>query len=104
MKQGDRLVLIKPYVDMQTRSVVTTITYRFVSNSDSVLALDVDLKKMQGVIEQVAKSSPHSFSVVLDQSGGVVVHSQRQEVGRNYLLEHGNLGNRIARNVTAQAT
>ena len=99
MKQGDRLVLIKPYVDMQTRSVVTTITYRFVSNSDSVLALDVDLKKMQGVIEQVAKSSPHSFSVVLDQSGGVVVHSQRQEVGRNYLLEHGNLGNRIARNV-----
>ena len=97
--QDDRLGLIKPYVDMQTNSIVTTITYRFVSNSDSVLALDVDLKKMQGVIEQIAKSSPHGFSVVLDQGGGVVAHSEPQEVGKDYLLEHGTLGSQIARNV-----
>jgi diguanylate cyclase (GGDEF)-like protein len=99
MMQGDRLVLIKPYMDMQTHSVVTTITYRFLSNSESVLALDVDLKKMQGVIERIAKSSPHSFGVVLDQAGGVVVHSEPREVGKDYLLEHGTLGSQIARNV-----
>ena len=95
MKGKEQLVYVDPYMDANTGSVVMTLA-KCLSDGESVIALDIALDEMQYITETAAVELENGEAMVLDQSGGVVAHSLRPEIGHNYRKEEGTLGRRIA--------
>ncbi len=91
---GD-VTFITPYLDEHTGTVLTTIATQL-SDGVNVVALDVSLQRVQEITEEITRQSPDSFGMVLSKTGQVIVHSDRAELGRNYLTETGTLGTALA--------
>ena len=88
--QGD-VSFITPYLDEHTGTVLTTIAKQL-SDGVNVVALDVSLQRVQEITGDITRQSPDSFGLVLSKTGQVVAHSDRAELGKNYLDETGTLG------------
>ena len=95
MKGKGNLVYVDPYLDANTGSMVMTLAKRL-SDGESVIALDIALDEMQRIVDRAAVELENGDEMVLDQSGGVVAHSSREEIGHNYRKETGTLGKLIA--------
>ncbi len=89
------LALVEPYLDAQTHTVMMTLA-RLLSDGKSVVALDISLDTVQKMTEEIASLTPDTFSMIIADSGIVVAHSQKDEIGRNYLTEKGTIGSAIA--------
>ena len=89
------VTFVKPYLDDQTKTVLTTIATRL-SDGTSVIALDISLGRIQEITEEIARHTAGSYGVVLDRTGQVIAHSDRSELGKNYLEETGTLGAALA--------
>jgi len=89
------MTFVRPYVDDQTKSVVTTLAKKL-SDGVSVIALDVTLDQIQVITEDITDGSPGSIGIVLDKTGQVIAHSDKSEIGKNYLDETGTLGAALA--------
>ena len=87
---------VVPYLDAQTGTVLTTVA-RKLSDGTSVIALDITLSRIQEITEEIARKTPGSTGIVLDRTGQVIAHSDRSELGKNYLQEEGTLGAELAR-------
>ncbi|WP_019001336.1 sensor domain-containing diguanylate cyclase [Succinimonas amylolytica] len=98
MENGTPITFVKPYVDMQTGNYMMTIT-GLLGDGKSVIAIDVGLREVQDITERIGQSVPGCIGMVLDNSGGVVAHSDRQELEREYLEEANTLGGLIARKI-----
>ena len=85
------ITFVKPYLDVQTRTILTTVA-RKLSDGKSVIALDITLKRIQEITEEIAEQTPDSFGIVLDDKGQVIAHSNASELGKNYLEEEGTPG------------
>ena len=85
------ITFVKPYLDEQTRTILTTVA-RKLSDGKSVIALDITLKRIQEITEEIAEQTPDSFGIVLDDKGQVIAHSNASELGKNYLEEEGTPG------------
>lgn len=94
----NEIVFIKPYIDMQTGIIMMTIS-KLLRDKKSVIALDVSLAHIQDITEQVASGKKGNYIMILNDSGDVVAHSDRNEIGLSYASEHGSLGNVIAQKV-----
>ena len=90
------ITFVKPYVDDQTKSVVTTLAKKL-SDGVNVLALDVSLDQIQVITEEIVQDSPGSVGILLDKDGQVIAHSDISELGKNYLEETGTLGAALAK-------
>ncbi|MBQ8924626.1 MAG: diguanylate cyclase [Lachnospiraceae bacterium] len=90
------IIFVNPYLDSQTHTVMMTIS-RLLSDKESVIALDLSLAEMQKITEAVVNDSDSEYAMVLDSSGGVVAHSDSEELGKNYLEEKNSLGSAIAK-------
>jgi len=95
IENGVPITFVKPYVDKQTGNLMMTIT-GLLGDGRSVIAVDLSLKEVQDITERIGQSVPGSIGMVLDNSGGVVAHSDRQELKREYLKERNTLGSLIA--------
>lgn len=93
--ENSSITFVKPYLDVQTGSVMMTVSARL-DDGESVIAIDVGLDKLQDVAGDVAKIAAGSIGIVLDEEGFVVAHSDVTERGKSYSDERGTLGAKIA--------
>ena len=96
-KTSDRkITFVEPYLDAQTNTIMMTVS-ELLSDGQSVLAMDVSLKPIQQIIEQIASATEGSQAFVLDAGGTVVAHSDESQLGIEYLDEPNSLGGVVAR-------
>ena len=75
-------VIVSPYVDAHTHTVMISIS-RMLSDGDSVISLDITLNEIQALISQIGLDDMgYGFIVVRD--GMVVAHRDVAEIGKNY--------------------
>ena len=79
--QGE-LTIVPPYVDMQTGSVVITIT-KLLSDGKSSFALDVIMNHVQSVIQSI-RIKNKGYAFVVDADGLVIAHQNSELVGVNF--------------------
>ena len=89
------ITFVTPYIDAQTGAVLTTVSEKL-SDGVSVIALDVTLSRVQEITEENARQTPGCLGIVLDETGLVIAHSDRAELGKNYLEETDTLGAALA--------
>ena len=83
---------------MQTDTIMMTVS-TLLSDGESVVAMDVSLDQIQRIVEQLSSDAEGSEAFVLDGSGIVVAHSDKTQLGKNYLREPDSLGGVIARKI-----
>lgn len=82
-------VIVSPYVDAQTHTVMISVS-RMLSDGDSVISLDIALNEIQALTSQMGLDDMgYGFIVVRD--GMVVAHHNVDELGKNY-YEDGEMG------------
>lgn len=94
-KAHGNAVIVSPYVDEQTHTVMISVS-RMLSDGDSVLSLDIELNEIQALTSQMGLDNMgYGFIVVRD--GMVVAHHNIDELGKNYFedSEMGGLLNSI---------
>ena len=101
LQSGTGITFVEPYLDMQTGNIMMTVS-TLLGDGESVAAMDVSLDPIQQIVEQVAASTEGGQALVLDASGIVVAHSDKNQLGRNYLEESDTLGAAVARKVLAE--
>ena len=90
------ITFVDPYLDAQTNTVMLTVS-KLLKDEKSVLAMDVSLRPIQEMVEKVAASTKGGQAFLMDENGNVVVHSDRDELDKNYLEEPDSLGGMVAR-------
>ncbi len=98
MESDQEITFIEPYLDMQTKTVMMTVS-DLMSDGQSVIAMDVSLDPLQEIVGRIASSTEGSQAFVLDYSGIVVAHSDKNQLGRNYLDETDSLGSVVAHRI-----
>lgn len=94
--QGE-IVLVDPYLDSQTNTIMMTIG-KLLSDGQSVLSLDLSLDSLQVITTEMVENN-QDFAMVLDSTGGVVSHSNKNELGKNYLESTNSLESTIAKEI-----
>ena len=95
MADNSDVTFVRPYIDDQTGSILTTMAEKL-SDGVSVIALDVTLDRIQQITEEIALQSSGSYGMVLDKTGLVIAHSDKSEIGKNYLEETDTLYAKLA--------
>ena len=98
IESDQEITFVEPYLDMQTKTVRMTVS-DLMSDGKSVIAMDISLDPIQEIVEQVASSTEGSKAFVLDDSGIVVAHSDKDQLSRNYLDEKDSLGSLVAHRI-----
>ena len=91
-----QITFVDPYVDAQTNTVMLTVS-KLLNDGESVLAMDVSLQPIQEMVENVAASTQGGQAYLMDENGNVIVHSDREQLEKNYLEEPDSLYGKIAR-------
>ena len=97
------ITFVRPYLDEQTKTVLTTMS-QTLSDGVSVIALDVTLSRIEEITEELARHAAGTLGIVLDDTGQVIAHSDRSELGKNYLEESGTLGAALAEKLFREKT
>ena len=95
MESKGELALVDPYLDAHTGSVVITLC-RCLPDGESVVALDLTMDDLQSIMEASNDQDDGSIEMVICKHGAVIAHSDRNELGRNYLTESEGIGPKIA--------
>ena len=95
-ESGQQITFVDPYLDAQTNTVMMTVA-KMLKDGESVLAMDVSLRPIQEIVENVSANTIGGQAFLLDGSGNVIAHSDRGELGKNYLEEPETAGGMIAR-------
>ena len=82
VRAGGDTVISAPYVDAQTGEVVVSFS-QLLSDGSSVLSLDVILTEVQNITENMTMGDL-GYGFIVDGSGLVVAHYDKNEIGRNY--------------------
>lgn len=82
---GD-IAFVKPYMNMQTNKYMMSVS-KLLSDKKSVISMDIFLDSIQDIEEEISKTKQIDFSMIVDESGMIVAHSDSAEVGKNYLEE-----------------
>ena len=80
---GD-IVLVDPYLDLYTGDIIMTLSTT-IPDHDYVIAIDVTLDRIQEIIEESARGNDTTTNFIVTKDGLVVAHSDREEVGKNYV-------------------
>ena len=98
INSDEEITLVDPYLDAQTNTVMMTVA-RLLNDKKSVLAMDVSLAPIQKRVEEVSASTEGGQAFLLDAHGVVVAHSDRSQIGKNYMYDTETLGGVIAHRV-----
>ncbi len=91
MASDDEIVIVDPYVDIHTGKVMMTIVKRL-SDGQSVVAMDLELNRVQAITEEAVASGNSDCEIILDSRNMVVAHSDRAEIGKHYVDENNTFG------------
>lgn len=75
-------VIVSPYVDAQTHTVMISVS-RMLSDGDSVISLDIALNEIQEHTSHLGIYNS-GYGFIVDRSGMVVAHRNIEELGKNY--------------------
>lgn len=75
-------VIVSPYVDKQTHTVMISVS-RMLSDGDSVISLDIALNEIQEHTSHLEIYNS-GYGFIVDRSGMVVAHRNIEELGKNY--------------------
>ena len=95
LKSNEKITFVEPYLDAETGTVMMTVS-ALMSDDESVVAMDVSLDEVQHIVENVAAETEGSQALVINEDGIVVAHSDKSQLGKNYLNETGTLGSLVA--------
>ncbi|MBR5115706.1 MAG: type III pantothenate kinase, partial [Lachnospiraceae bacterium] len=95
IEEPGKVVYIEPYVDAQTGQMMMTVA-QTLADGKSVVALDITIDMMRRITTSLGTSDNEKLEMILDDNGLVVVHTDENEIGHNYLEEKNTLGARIA--------
>ena len=76
------LVIVPPYIDAQTGSMVLTVG-KHLSNPDNVVAIDVYTTHVQDIIEQTSINGK-GYAFIVDKNGTVIAHSDASLNGSDF--------------------
>ena len=79
---GGEAVIVSPYVDAQTNAVLISVS-RMLPDGETVVSLDITLNKIQDITETMTMLDK-GYGFILDSSGLVVAHSDKNEKGKIY--------------------
>ncbi|MBQ9565533.1 MAG: hypothetical protein IJU98_08105, partial [Synergistaceae bacterium] len=88
---GGQVAIVDPYLDMQTNTIMISFS-KMLCDFKSVAALDFSLSSLQAIAEKIAAENEAATEIVLDQKYQVIAHSNRSELGKNYMAEDGTFG------------
>ena len=90
-----RVAIVDPYYDLESQTITISLS-KTLCDAVSVAAMDVSLAYMQELTESLSEQSDSDMDMVLDQNFTVITHSDRSEIGKNYLNESGTFGAALA--------
>lgn len=94
MEDPGRMTILDPYVDVQSGNIMLALG-RTLCDGKSVISVDVSLERIQDLTEEAVKSGNSDMEIILNDSGVVIAHSDRNEIGKDYSGEKGTLGAEI---------
>lgn len=80
--QGET-VMVSPYLDAKTDMVMMSIS-KLLSDMESVISIDISLNEIQYLIETLSENAS-GHALIIDEKGRVISHSNKSEIGKNYL-------------------
>ena len=89
-----RVAVVDPYIDAETNTVTITFS-KTLCDAKSVAAMDFSLDQLQSITEEIAKHGEVDAEIVLDIKYQVIAHSDKSEVGKNYIAESNTFGNAL---------
>ncbi|MBQ3911484.1 MAG: response regulator [Lachnospiraceae bacterium] len=85
------LAIVDPYLDSQTGEIVISFS-KMLYDGESVICVDLTMERLQEITEGIVAGEENSSEFVLDRNRNVVAHSDRSQIGRNYLQDTDSLG------------
>ena len=93
--ESGRVVVVDPYLDEQTGTVMITLA-KTLCDEKSVVAVDISLEELQSITEDLAVHGESDMEIILDHKYNVIAHSDKNEIGKNYNDEIGTIGKAVA--------
>ena len=94
MSNVGRVAVIDPYIDVHTNTVMVTLA-KTLCDVKSVAAMDFSVEHLQTLTEELTAQSETDKEIILDRKYHVIAHSDRAEVGKNYIAEKGTFGSAL---------
>lgn len=82
VKAGGEPVMISPYLDAQTGTIMISLS-KMLYDNESVISLDISLETLQRLTERINLNG-HGYGFIIDSDGFVVAHSNSAEKGKEY--------------------
>ena len=82
LENKGKMVMSAPYLDAQTGKIIVSYS-QALSDGVSVLSLDIVLGEVQTITEQMTIGNM-GYGFIVDDSGLVISHFNKEEVGKNY--------------------
>jgi len=89
-----RVAVVDPYVDAMTGNVLITFS-KTLCDAKSVVSLDYSMERLQEITEETVALGEIDMEIVIDQKYQVIAHSDKNEVGKNYLDGSESFGNAL---------
>lgn len=88
------ITVLDPYVDIQSGNVMIALG-KTLCDGVSVVSIDASLEMIQALTENAIKFDNADCAMILNDSGIVIAHSDKAEIGKDYHSEIGTLGSDI---------
>ncbi len=98
MEEPGKMTLLDAYLDMETGRHMMAIGRTLVDGT-SVVSMDMSIAGIQKIVDQAVSSGAADMGMVISPNNLVIAHSDRSEVGRDYDVQSGTLGEMIVRNL-----
>ncbi|MCR5303486.1 MAG: sensor histidine kinase [Lachnospiraceae bacterium] len=89
-----RVVVVNPYIDAKTGQTIITLV-KTLGDAKSVIAMDVHMEHVQSIIDDLSRQNGADLIMILSGDYSVVAHTDKSEIGNNYLKEDGSLGSAV---------
>ncbi len=85
-ENAGRVTLVSPFLNLQTGDMMMSIS-KLLSDGESVLSMDIYMDSLQKTVDDLAQEEGVRAAFIMDGEGRMVVHSERDQAGRNYLKD-----------------
>ena len=95
LANNGRVAVVDPYLDAYTNSIMISLS-KTLCDFKSVAAMDFSLSPLQTIAEGIAARKETDMEIVLDRKYQVIAHSNRSELGKNYMTGDSTFGRALA--------
>ena len=92
---GGRIVMVDPYIDLDTDTMMTAIT-KLLCDEKSVVGMDMSMEEIQGITEDHVLKKLSTEEYIINAGGQIIAHSNRDQIGKKEDEEADSLEAKIA--------